>query len=155
MRLLHTGYFLNPDIFIIKDSLTMNEFQNDNNLYNIYRGSNASKKSRKDDSKGIIITYLENEARSSYLKNFHHKNRSEREQIQLIFNETDNSMEKILNSSMSQLEKVIQGLEEPDKKATNIQDLIKQNTLLKANLAKMKKILYKSAYLENKNCRLD
>lgn len=55
--------------------------------------------------------HLENESRSSYLKNFHHKNRAEREQIQHIFNETDNSMEKILNSSMSQLEKVIQGLE--------------------------------------------
>jgi hypothetical protein len=44
---------------------------------------------------------------------------------------------------MSQLEKVIQGLEEPvDKRPTiSVQELIKQNGQLKANLVKMKKIL--------------
>lgn len=120
----------------------MNEFQNDNNLYNIYRGGNVPKKVRKDESKGKEYCYLENESRSSYLKNFHQKNRVERDQIQLIFNETDHSMENILNSSMSQLEKVIQGLEEPDKKPTmSSQDLVRQNSQLKASLVKLKRIL--------------
>lgn len=62
--------------------------------------------------------------------------------MQLIFNETDNSMEKILNSSMSHLEKIIQGLEEPDKRPTvTVQEVLKQNAHLKESLSKLKKIL--------------
>lgn len=36
----------------------------------------------------------------------------------MLCNETGNSMEKILNSSMSHIEKIIQGLDEPDRRPT-------------------------------------
>jgi hypothetical protein len=120
----------------------MNDQQNDNNLYNIFKGSGTNRRPRKEDSKGRSLCNVENEGRPSYLRNFQQKSKVDKDQIQNIFNETGNSMEKILNSSMSHIEKIIQGLDEPDKRPTvSVQEVLRQNVQLKESLAKMKKIL--------------